>query len=59
MKTLVPDEDKLNDVSPPEGDDDSVDTEIGTPDSIEKVPDLPENYDESTNWRRTFRNTQR
>jgi len=46
MKTLVPDEDKLNDVSPPEGDDDSVDTEIGTPDSIEKVPDLPENYDE-------------
>jgi len=25
--------------------DDSVDTEIGTPESIEKVPDLPENYD--------------
>jgi len=46
MKTLVPNEDKLNDVSPPEGDDDSVDTEIGTPDLIEKVPDLPENYDE-------------
>ena len=46
VKTLVPDEDKLNDVSPPEGDDDSVDTEIGAPDSIEKVPDLPENYDE-------------
>jgi len=46
MKTLVPDEDKLNDVSPPEGGDDSVDTEIGTPYSIEKVPDLPENYDE-------------
>jgi len=46
MKTLVPDEEKLNDVPPPEGDDDSVDTEIGTPESIEKVPDLPENYDE-------------
>jgi len=46
MKTLVPNEDKLNDLSPPEGDDDSVDTKIGTPDSIEKVPDLPENYDE-------------
>jgi len=46
MKTLVPDEDKLNDVSPPDSDDDSVDTEIGTPESIEKVPDLPENYDE-------------
>jgi len=46
MKTLVPDQDKLNDASPAEGDDDSVDTEISTPDSIEKVPDLPENYDE-------------
>jgi len=46
MKTLVPDEEKLNDVSPPDGDDDSVDTKIGTPESIEKVPDLPENYDE-------------
>jgi len=46
MKTLVPDDEKLNDVSPPGGDDDSVDTEIGTPESIEKVPDLPENYDE-------------
>jgi len=46
MKTSVPDEDKLNDASPPEGDDDSVDAEIGTPDSIDKVPDLPENYDE-------------
>jgi len=45
MKTLVPNEDKLNDVPPPEGDDDSVDTEIGTPEPIEKVPDLPENYD--------------
>jgi len=46
MKTPVPDEEKLNDVSPPEGDDDSVDTEIGTPDPIEEVPGLPENYDE-------------
>ena len=46
MKTLVPDEEKLNDVSPPDNDDDSVETEIGTPESIEKVPDLPENYDE-------------
>jgi len=46
MKTLVPDEEKLNDVSPPDSDDDSVDTEIGTPESIEKVPDLPENCDE-------------
>jgi len=25
MKTLVPDEEKLNDASPPDGDDDSVD----------------------------------
>jgi len=39
-------EQKLNDVSPPDGDDDSVDAEIGAPESIEKVPDLPENYDE-------------
>jgi len=46
MKTLVPNKDMLNDVSPPEGDDDSVDTEIGTPESIEKAPDLLENYDE-------------
>jgi len=46
MKILVPDEEKSNDVSPPEGDDDSVNTAIGTPESIEKVPDLPENYDE-------------
>jgi len=46
MNTLVPDEEKLNDVSPPDGDDDSVETEIGTPESIEKVPDLLENYDE-------------
>jgi len=45
MKTLVPDEEKLNDVSPPDGDDDSVDAEIGTPEPIEEVPDLPENYD--------------
>jgi len=46
VKTLVPDEDKLNDVPPPDNDDDSVDTEVGTPEPIEKVPDLPENYDE-------------
>jgi len=46
MKTLVPDEEKLNDISPPDADDDSVDTKIGTPESIEKVPGLPENYDE-------------
>jgi len=46
MKPLVPDEEKLNDVSPSDSDDDSVDTEIGTPESIENVPDLPENFDE-------------
>ena len=46
MKTLAPDEEKLNDASPPDGDDDSVDTEIGTPESIEKAPDPPENCDE-------------
>jgi len=46
MKTLVPDEDKLNDVPPPDNDDDSADTEIGTPELIQKKPDLPENYDE-------------
>ena len=28
MKTLVPDNEKMNDVSPPENDDDSVDTEV-------------------------------
>jgi len=33
-------------MSPPDGDDDSVETEIGAPESIEKAPDLPENYDE-------------
>jgi len=46
MKTSVPNEEKLNDASPPDCDDDSVDTEIGTPESIEKAPDLPENHDE-------------
>jgi len=45
MKTLVPNEEKLNDVSPLDGDNDSVDTEIGAPESIEKAPDLPENHD--------------
>jgi len=46
VKTLVPDEEKLNDASPPDGDDDSVETEIGAPELIEKLPDLPENCDE-------------
>jgi len=46
MKTSVPNEEKLNDASPPEGDDDSVDAEVGTPEPIEKVPGLPENCDE-------------
>jgi len=46
MKTSVPNEEKLNDASPPDDDGDSVDAEIGTPESIEKVPDLPENLDE-------------
>jgi len=43
VKTLVPDDEKLNDVSPPDSDDDSVETEIGAPELIEKVPDLREN----------------
>jgi len=43
---LVPDEEKLNDASPPEGNHDSADTEIGTPEPIEKAPELPENCDE-------------
>jgi len=46
VKTLVPDEEKLNDASPPDNDDDSVETEIGAPASIEKAPDLPENHGE-------------
>jgi len=46
MKTSVPNEEKLNDVSPPEGDDDSVDAEDGTPEPIEKVPGMPDNHDE-------------
>jgi len=46
MKTLVPDDEKMNDAPHPKNDDDSVDTEVGKPASIEKVPDLPENYDE-------------
>jgi len=46
VKTPVPDEEKLNDVSLPEGDDDSVDTEIGAPEPIDELPDLPENSDE-------------
>jgi len=45
VKTSVPDEEKVNDVSPTDRDDNSVDTKIGTPESIEKVPDLPENCD--------------
>jgi len=45
VKTLVPDKEKLNDVSPPDNDDDSVETEIGTSESVEKAPDLPENCD--------------
>jgi len=46
MKTIAPDYEKLNDAPRPDNDDDSVNAEIGSPASIEKVPDLPENYDE-------------
>jgi len=46
VKTPVPNDEKMNDASPPEGNDDSVDTEVGNPTSIEEAPDLPENYDE-------------
>jgi len=46
MKTIAPDDEKLNDAPRPDNDDDSVDAVIGSPESIEKVPDLPENYDE-------------
>jgi len=46
MKTLVLDREKMDDASPPENDDDSVNTEVGTPASIEEAPNLPENHDE-------------
>jgi len=46
MKTIAPDDEKLNDAPRPDNDDDSVDTKIGSPALIEKVADLPENYDE-------------
>jgi len=46
MKTIAPDDEKLNDAPRPDNDDDSVDTEIGSPESIENLPDLPKNYDE-------------
>jgi len=46
VKTIVPDDEKMNDVPHPDNDDDSVNAEIGNPASIEKAPDLPENYDE-------------
>ena len=36
----------MNDVITPAEDDDSVDTEVGTPVAIDEVPDLPENMDE-------------
>jgi len=46
MKTPVPDDEKMNDAPHADNDDDSVDTKIGNPASIEKVPDRPENHDE-------------
>ena len=49
MKTLAPDTDKMNDVTPPfedQEDDSSVDTEIIEPEPIDDVPELPENMDE-------------
>ena len=46
MKTLVPDDEKMNDVPHPDNDDDSVETKVGNPASIEKAPDLPENCNE-------------
>jgi len=46
MKTLVLDREKMDDASPPENDDDSVNTEVGTPATIEEAPNLPENHDE-------------
>ena len=48
MKTLEPDLEKMNDVSPPEAqdDDDSVTTTESVPLPIDDVPELPENMDE-------------
>jgi len=46
MKTIAHDNEKLNDAPCPDNDDDSVDTKIDSPESIEKAPDLPENYNE-------------
>ena len=48
MKTLVPNDEAMNDVFPKDNakDDDSVDTEIGRPIPIDDVPPLPENMDE-------------
>ena len=48
MKTIGPDNDATNDVTleDDESDDDSVDTEEGTPASTDDVPELPEQHDE-------------
>jgi len=42
MKTLVPNIDQMNDVSPPDDDNESVDTEVRAHDFVEKVPHLPD-----------------
>jgi len=42
MKTLVPNIDQMNDVSPPDDDNEPVDTEVRAHDSVEKVPHLPD-----------------
>jgi len=49
VKTLVLDDEKTNDVPPPEGDDESVNTEVDNPASIEKAPDLPETFLNASN----------
>jgi len=43
---LVPDREKMNDVTPPVNEDESADAKVGTPASIDEAPDLPENCDE-------------
>jgi len=47
MKTLVPDTDAMNDVSPVDGQnkEDSIEEEKGVPIPIGDVPELPENMD--------------
>jgi len=50
MKTLAPDTDAMNDISPDDvqNKEDSIKEEKGVPSPIHDVPELPENMDEES-----------